>query len=173
MSLEVSARTNAHSLRTDTDAVYRDFDCRDPDARAPTPLPPLSLEDPAEGEHKPNMNATEETVSDRRSSRALPSSSTERTVKSLGSDKFLRSPAGYNSASDLTDATAVTVLREDAENTDKSLKIASSPQSEPPRSSPSKSTTPKKDRQEPGDSPLSDCPSELSDWDENKVRLEC
>lgn len=30
--------------------VYRRFDCYDPHARAPTPLPPLSLEDENEGQ---------------------------------------------------------------------------------------------------------------------------
>jgi hypothetical protein len=172
MSLEVSAPTNGHDLRTDTNAVHRDFDCRDPDARAPTPLPPLSLEDPAEGGHKPNMSASAGTVSNRRSSSALPSSSTESIIKGLGSDKLSRSPCGYNSASDLTDATAVTILREDAESTENNPKTVSLPQSEPDRNSPSKSMTSKRDKQEPGDSPLSDCPSDLSDWAENKVRSE-
>jgi hypothetical protein len=33
--------------------------------------------------------------------------------------------------------------------------------------------TPIKGKQKPGDSPLSDCPSDLSDWDVSKVRPEC
>jgi hypothetical protein len=169
----VRRQTDRLVLITNTDAVYRGFDCRDPDALAPTPLPPLFLEDPAEGEHTMNISATEDTpVSDRRSSPVLPSRSTEHTTKSLGSHKLSRSPAGYNSASDFTNATAVTVLKEDSENTDKTPETASSPRSQRSGSSPSKVVTPKKDKQEPGDSPLSDCPSDLSDWDENKVRLE-
>jgi hypothetical protein len=172
MSLEVSAPTNGHDLRTDTNAVHRDFDCRDPDARAPTPLPPLSLEDPAEGGYKPNMSVWAGTVSNRHSSSALPFSSTESIIKDLGSDKLSRSPSGYNSASGVTDATAVMILREDAESTENNPKTVSLPQSEPDRNSPSKSMTSKRDKQEPGDSPLSDCPSDLSDWAENKVRSE-
>jgi hypothetical protein len=168
MSSEVSAPPNGQNLRPDTVVVHRDFDCRDPAARAPTPLPPLSLEDAAEHEHERNMKAKEETpASDRRSSPAWPSSSTESTTKSLGGDKLSGSPASTN-------GTVITVLRNDSDNTNKNPRPTCSPLQEPARSSPSKLKTPKKtDKPGPSESPLSDCTSDLSDWEESKVRLEC
>jgi len=135
--------------------VYREFDCYDPAARAPTPLPPMFLdEEEHHGESGGPVQPTNTVIKKRMDSHvetATPSSdSTLRSADYLPSIPYPEAPRS-------TDDVPLSKLR-----------------LTPPKSA-SKAHTPRKNAKPPkqqDDSPLSDIPSDISEWEEEKkVRL--
>jgi hypothetical protein len=158
--------------------VYRAFDCLDPAARAPTPLPPIFLDDEAEGKDTPDPV------------------------------KLMNGPAEFTFASDSVDGSPVKVLQDNLfrgyDDRDRLLgriegiQLASRQkgmelsraecyrlcgiaypekfESITNTSLKGEITTPKrsvKGKIGTSSSPLSDCPSDLSEWEaDQKVRLE-
>lgn len=131
--------------------VYRAFDCLDPDARAPTPLPPMFSDDEdgaVSGEQIPTPSSMP---------REAAGADTPVKVTFAAETPVKDRQGGYDD-----DETLLGEM-DGVERRKSSVKVAS-------KRTPKKSSTKKMDN---SSSSLSDCPSDLSDWESKKVRYGC
>ncbi|KAH4800899.1 hypothetical protein HBI56_208740 [Parastagonospora nodorum] len=138
---------------TDEAGVYRAFDCLDAAARAPTPLPPMFSDDEEAG--------GEQVLTPSSMLRGAARGDTPIEVTFASEMAVKDTQGGYvDGEESLLDE------MDGVERRKRSVKIMSKR---------GKVTPKKSSKAKSGDSssPLSDCPSDLSEWESNKVRYEC
>ncbi|KAH5239372.1 hypothetical protein HBI60_217780 [Parastagonospora nodorum] len=138
---------------TDEAGVYRAFDCLDAAARAPTPLPPMFSDDEEAG--------GEQVLTPSSMLRGAARGDTPIEVTFASEMAVKDTQGGYvDGEESLLDE------MDGVERRKRSVKIMSKR---------GKVTPKKSSKAKSGDSssPLSDCPSDLSEWESKKVRYEC
>ncbi|EUC39295.1 hypothetical protein COCCADRAFT_80892, partial [Bipolaris zeicola 26-R-13] len=145
---------------TDDMGVYRTFDCYDPDARAPTPLPPMFLSDDEEDEVlQCGAGADIETLAlapDAGNKGSTATARCDESSRGHADKKHLVGKTEYALQDTITPPTSPTVKKLDTA-------IVGNKHTNP--ITPPKDVKSKVQNPSPSSSGLSDCPSDLSEWD--------
>jgi hypothetical protein len=133
--------------------VYRAFDCLDAAARAPTPLPPMFSDDGEAGEEQVPTPSSMPREAARGDTPVEVTFASEIAVKDR--------QGGY-----VDDGESLLGEMDGVERRKRSVKIMSKRGEVTPKKS-------SKAKSGDSSSSLSDCPSDLSEWESRKVRYEC